>query len=69
MSLNFDVDNTFQKLILNNSTTYVNGQVGISIKLSDVHSIAHEDKLPNPIGFPYIFFFSFCSGRLFDQRL
>ena len=36
--------------------TYVNMQVGISIKLSDVYVLLYyEDKLPNPIGFPYIF--------------
>ena len=35
--------------------TYVNGQVDISFKLSDMSTVAYEDKLPNPIGFPYIF--------------
>ena len=51
---------------------YVNGQVGISIKMSDVYCcycVVYEDKLPNPIGFPYIFLAItrfFCAGRLFS---
>ena len=46
--------------------TYVDMQVGISIKLSEcVCTVANEDKLPNPISFPYIFLadnFLFAQG-------